>query len=300
MNTIRKNIYKVLHPVLGEIWCLHRVLPQRSMMPENRELEITPEYFEELIIQYKKNGFEFCALNDIEYSRLSRRRWKYQKKFINISFDDGFQDIYTYAYPILKKHHIPFTIYLTTDFPNQKALIWWIALEDIIMKNEELKLNTGERYICIDIQSKIELFSLMLKRIYDSIQKPLDMFLNLFGNYINAGQNTNKELALTWEQVQKMNREGLCTIGSHSVSHPDLRKATDAELLYELTESKKIIEARINKPVIHFSYPHSCWSQEIEDAVKKTGFKTATMGFGGSVRWQANKHKLQRKYIVQS
>lgn len=42
---------------------------------------------------------------------------KYRKKFA-ITFDDGLEDTYSIAYPILKKYNIPFTIFVVTDFLN--------------------------------------------------------------------------------------------------------------------------------------------------------------------------------------
>jgi peptidoglycan/xylan/chitin deacetylase (PgdA/CDA1 family) len=269
------------------------------MIPENRELEITPGYFEELIVNYKKNESEFCSLDDIDKSKLSHFRFWFQKKFVNVSFDDGFQDVYTNAYPILKKYNIPFTIYLTTDFPDNKAMIWWIILENIVMQNDEVRLDTGEKYSCRNLNEKIEFYALMAKRIFTSENKPLDTFKSLFKNYLNIFDNINDNLTMSWEQLTEMSESGLCTIGSHSVTHPDMRKITETDLQYELEESMRIIKSRIKKEVLHFSYPHSFRNQEVEDALKRTGFRTAVMGYGGSIRWHDNRFKLPRKYIVQ-
>jgi peptidoglycan/xylan/chitin deacetylase (PgdA/CDA1 family) len=232
-------------------------------------------------------------------SKLPFFRFPLQKKFIHISFDDGFQDIYNDAYPILKKHSIPFTIYLTTNFPDKKALIWWVLLETIIMEHDEITLGNGEKFICNNRNKKIYLYEIMAEQIFTSEKNSLELFKVMFINYLNNDADRSDNLTLSWNQIVEMTKEGLCTIGSHSISHPDLRKITDAELKYELEESKKNIESKINKQVSHFSYPHSFWSQEIEDTVKKTGYKTATMGYGGAVRWRANQYKLPRRYIVQ-
>lgn len=299
-NIIRKIWRNVFHPTLGEIWCLHRVVPQRSLMPENRELEITPEYLEELIIKNKQSGFEFCDLDYIIQSKSLLRKWYSQGKYIHISFDDGFRDIFDYAYPILKKHHIPFTIYLTTDFPDQKAVIWWIILETILMHNEDIRLNTGEIFSCRDMQSKIDLYSVLSKRIYNSDQKPLDAFLSMFSiANITDLKRIQKEYTLTWDQILTMSTEGLCTIGSHAVSHPDLRKISDIELQYELNESKRIIEARIHKPVLHFSYPHSFWNTKIKSALLHAGFQTAAIGYDGVIRSNHDRYCLHRRYVTQ-
>ena len=111
INRIKNKLLHFLHPIQGEIWCLHRVVEHRSVYHSNRELEITPEYLETLILSHKAQ-YSFESIDSVLDSKSLIRR-----KRINISFDDGFEDIYTTAFPILKKYSIPFTIYLTTGFP---------------------------------------------------------------------------------------------------------------------------------------------------------------------------------------
>lgn len=112
-------VKKLLHPAKGEVWCLHRVVENRSIFPSNRELEITPDYLEQLIKSYRTKGYQFVKIDDICHSTPL-----FKKKKINISFDDGFVDIYSTAFPIFKKYDIPFTIFLSTDFPEKKADMW--------------------------------------------------------------------------------------------------------------------------------------------------------------------------------
>ena len=44
-----------------------------------------------------------------------------------ISFDDGFEDFYTHAMPLLQGHHVPATLYVTTDYIGQTSR--WLAAE---------------------------------------------------------------------------------------------------------------------------------------------------------------------------
>jgi hypothetical protein len=49
-STLERQIFNFAHPATGEIWMLHRVVEQRSEKPEQRELEVTPDWLEEKIL----------------------------------------------------------------------------------------------------------------------------------------------------------------------------------------------------------------------------------------------------------
>jgi peptidoglycan/xylan/chitin deacetylase (PgdA/CDA1 family) len=267
----------IMHPVQGKVWCLHRVVAERSIFPSNRELEITPDYLERLIVEHQRSGFQFVSLDkivdDIHRRPLDLRR----KKRINITFDDGFRDVYDNAFPILRKHHIPFTVYLVSNFPEKNSDIWWIHLE---------------RYA----HGNVDWFEKTMKEIYQSSRNMRDVMHEKTES--EPDRNLCKDLALSWSQLREMVDSGLCTIGSHSMTHPSLTRISMEEVRHELTESKRIIEEHLPIRVEHFSYPHSMESPEIQAMLKETGYKTATMGYGGKVRKGDNLYKLNRRYIT--
>lgn len=293
LSKILKKIYRLLHPVVGEIWCLHRVLPNRSWVSSNRELEITPDYLEQLILSYMGNGYCFVSIDSI-VERLNKMRWPWQKKMVNISFDDGFRDIYEYAYPIFKKYNIPFTIYLTTAFPEGKAELWWIQLEQLIANNTTLVVQDQE-YQCRTADEKSQLFNDLIQQIYQSSDTPSRVFEQWFAGY----QMDMAGLALIWDELAEMLSSGLLTVGSHTQSHPMLTKIPTEEVRQELLESKNLIEQHLSISVNHFSYPHSAYNMEIANELRLIGYKSATLGYGGSIRRGMEAMLLNRKYIVQ-
>ncbi len=60
--------------------------------------------------------------------------------------------------------------------------------------------------------------------------------------------------SVTWEQLREMAAAGM-EIASHSVSHPDLGKASDAIVRDQLSRSKRDLEERLGQPVQFFVYP---------------------------------------------
>lgn len=275
MISLKRKTYNLFHPKIGEMWCLHRVLPERSALAGNRELEITPDYLESLIERKRTQGFEFVDIDTIVAAANGREN--YEKQLVNITFDDGFEDVYTNAYPILKHHHIPFTLYVTTDMPDGKADLWWLQLEKMAGGDEDW-------------------FDQVSQRVY-----------NCQGDYGIAmhsitSSKTDRSLcqqSLTWNQIRLMVSEGLCTVGSHGVSHTALALLPEKMAFRELTVSKNRLEEMLGVEVSHFSYPHSFFSKESNQLVFQAGYQTAVIAYGGWIRRQHDHFFFSRNYIVQ-
>jgi len=72
-------------------------------------------------------------------------------------------------------------------------------------------------------------------------------------------------------------------IGSHSLTHRNLRQLDKADLRSEIFDSKKSLEDRFGIRVEHFCYPFGSWNESVRDAVAEAGYATAsTMDFGVS------------------
>lgn len=128
-DKIHRKFYKLFHPVIGEIWMLHRVVQHRSEKPEQRELEVTPEWLEERIVEYRKRGYCFVPIDHLPK----------HGKWVCLTFDDGYRDNYTMAYPLLKRLQVPFTVYVTTGFIDNRIPMWWYPGEQLGMSVNELK-----------------------------------------------------------------------------------------------------------------------------------------------------------------
>jgi hypothetical protein len=116
---------------------------------------------------------------------------------------------------------------------------------------------------------------------------------------LHTGARRGEILALTWDELAEMLSSGLLTVGSHTQSHPMLTKIPTEEVRQELLESKNLIEQHLSISVNHFSYPHSAYNMEIANELRLVGYKSATLGYGGSIRRGMESMLLNRKYIVQ-
>ena len=240
---LRNKINHLFHPVQGEIWCLHRVVGKRSDYPSNRELEITPDFLEGLITRFLTDGYVFVSID-----QLINQKPLFPQKRINISFDDGFHDVYLNAFPLFIKYHIPFTVYLTTGFPEGTADLWWIQME------------RGRT---------VDDFENLMKQIYASGRPMAETMHEMTGTQPDS--SLCRALSLSWPEIKEMASSGLCTIGSHTVSHPGLTRIDMDACRLELEESRRIVKERTGYDALHFSYPHSMENEAVRQAVSKSG-----------------------------
>lgn len=76
---------------------------------------VPPNVLEQQIIDLKDSGYTFVIPKDLP--KLLEKNDQ-GAKYIILSFDDGFRDFYTDAYPIIKKHNIPVINYIVFNFIN--------------------------------------------------------------------------------------------------------------------------------------------------------------------------------------
>ena len=130
---------------MAVIFILHRVAPfEAGKLPPNENMKISPKYLAQFINQLIKQGYSFISLDRLYEILIKGERVSKQVVF---SLDDGYKDNFEIAYPIFKKFNIPFTIYVTTSFPEKKALLWWYLLEDLILANDEISFKQNDKYI---------------------------------------------------------------------------------------------------------------------------------------------------------
>ena len=137
---LRRKLHNLTHSVLGRILMLHRVVEQRNE-EKNRELEITPDFLKQTIDDYRRQGHRFVSIDEAR-DIIGRGRTKHP--FVCLTFDDGYQDNYDIAYPILKKLEVPFAIYVTTGFIDNRIPIRWYPNESLGLNHDKLLILDAE------------------------------------------------------------------------------------------------------------------------------------------------------------
>lgn len=270
---------------LASIIALHRVgVADPSKLSVNEEMKVSPTVLENWILQLQAKGHEFISIEALWRHLVAGRS---TGKFIVFTLDDGYLDNYTQAYPLFKKHNIPFTIYLTTSFPDQTAKMWWFALEDILLSSDDIRLSSGQVYETSTQQEKVDAFLAIRRLILNPFEKePLSCMAELFAEHAVDWRAYSRQHALTWAQVKALSEDPLVTLGGHTMLHASLAQLSEAELVEDVSGAHARIAAFTGQPVEHFAYPFGgrkeARAREFS-LLKALGLKTAVTTRRGNI-----------------
>ena len=270
----------------GIVFMLHRVSDRiNGHIPNNEHLKISPKLLDNIIVKYKKAGFSFISLDQL-YDFITGKS-SIDKPFVCFTMDDGYLDNYENGYPIFKKHQIPFAIFITTDFPDKKAVLWWYVIEDLILNSTEIKLSDGSQYTCETFQDKWDTFRYIREKVLLLNQKNIVNELDaLFANYHLDWYAPIHSLSMNWDQVKNLTQEPLCTLGGHTVSHVALNKLSLEELDNEITNSIIIIKSHTGYKPLYFAYPYGSEKENGEreyQYIRNSDIKMAFISYGGLI-----------------
>lgn len=241
-------------PILG----YHRVKPfSRNYAYDEHLISATPEQFL-WQMQHIKNYYTPIKLVDIgKYSATTN----WPKRPVIITFDDGFDDNYHYAYPILKQLGIPATFFLTTDYIGSNKSYWFDWVVFLLKKlNVTLLLKTsdGKQSFILEpvnaLKQQRPLFG-FLKSVSDAERKNLIQQLEQAASINHNPELSIESRAMNWDQAREMSADNLFSFGSHSQSHPALNQLSRETLIAELQLSKQLIETELGKPCETLAYP---------------------------------------------
>ena len=87
---------------------------------------------------------------------------------------------------------------------------------------------------------------------------------------------------MSWDQLREVRASGAVEIGSHSWTHPDLRRLEGKALRRELVDSRDHLQEKLGAAVRAFCYPRALWSRRVEAEVGEV-YDFAFVAGGGRV-----------------
>jgi len=231
------------------------------------------------------------------------------ERAVAITFDDGYEDNYHVAWPILRELGLPATIFLTTDYIGTRGGIWLNRLHfalrltplDQLIAPEALGGTPTAFPLRTDAERATAAHRLVdaLYNLPPAERKPLaEQIVGALDAHLDGFSPTPSALRfLSWDQVREMSAGGLVTFGSHGGSHSIVSRLSDEVVREELTASKAAIERETGLPVRHFAYPNGTegdWDERAVSLLPELGYATAVTMRRGLVNAGAHPFELPR------
>jgi peptidoglycan/xylan/chitin deacetylase (PgdA/CDA1 family) len=234
-------------------------------------------------MRYLKKHFNVITLD--ESIGCLRDKKHLPPRSVVITFDDGWRDNYLFAFPILKKHGLPATIFLSTDYIGTSHVFWFHVVSFILrvgalnsQKMTEIvngfeQISKEEKRAIVESLAFPDVFIERLKEIKPHIQEKIIFEMIKESDVRMSGIDKGRWM-LDWDEIKEMG-ENKISFGSHARSHRILTHLDSGEIKTELIESKKAIEEKTKRPVGFFAYPNGDYTPPIKELVKQTGYLCA-------------------------
>lgn len=125
----RNNMYSIGDKNLKiPVFVYHDIVEDKSHVLYDY-MQTPKDVFEDQISGLQKLGYKFITYEELE--KYKKGEIKLSKKSCILTFDDGYEGVYKYAYPIAKKYDVPFTMFVITDTVEKKSdtITWEQAKE---------------------------------------------------------------------------------------------------------------------------------------------------------------------------
>jgi peptidoglycan/xylan/chitin deacetylase (PgdA/CDA1 family) len=233
-----------------------------------------------------KKDFDVITLQDCIARYMQYGRWP--TGCVVLTVDDGYSDMYQWAWPELTKRKLPATFFVTTGFVDGNIWLWPDRLEyalylttlsscSVAVDGKQVTLslkNEHDRYIAWKFFSDYCICCKDRQRLtfIKQIEAALEIELPL--------RPPHEYAPVTWEQLREMKAGGV-EIGGHTVHHPILSKIDTDMLDLEIGGCKTILEERLSASIKSFCYPNS-GPGDVNDsviaAVARAGYIGAVFG----------------------
>lgn len=259
----------------------HRI----SLSPERGDpLKVSSCLFERQI-RYVRNNYSIISADDLTASIRNGR--PLPTNACLITFDDGWQDNFDLAFPILKRYQVPALVFLSTDYIGTGKVFWQVRLRDLLSRSAEAD-PSAEQVIStwpMPISGIARGFH-RLSRLEQSteVNRLIEYFkghsLDEIEGFLPLSERAEAETCaqqgamLSWEQVRVMAADGIA-FGSHGKSHSILTQLSEAQLNDELIESKRLLEGMLQSRIDFVAYPNGDYDHRVLDVANKAGYLAA-------------------------
>jgi peptidoglycan/xylan/chitin deacetylase (PgdA/CDA1 family) len=216
-----------------------------------------------------------------------------------ITFDDGWRDTFTEAWPVLQRYDAPAVVFLPVDYIGATRMFWQEELSALLHRAWERRADATLRAACEGVCAAHGLTSpldaaasdvrfLISTRVNALKSRPIAVPRGLIADLRAAlGDAAVDDLLpvdgfMTWDEVRRM-RAGRTAFGGHGTTHRLLTTLSADEVAEEASRSRATIARELDEAPVSFSYPNGDWNPGVAGAVAAAGYRVSFSTERGAV-----------------
>jgi peptidoglycan/xylan/chitin deacetylase (PgdA/CDA1 family) len=261
------------------------------------------EVFEKQL-RFLKRHFEIISLGVLT-ERIGSK--KPLANSVVLTFDDGLRNNCSIAYPILKKFDAPATFFVCSGLIENQRWLWnqesrsrLRSLEawrrgELVRRWGANRFTGTDDVATHDVETIIQWMKTLPLKTRIAYEQELRDVTTEF-------QPTEEQRiqydVMNWEELRSLD-PAFITIGSHTVNHPILSTLEPAELQFEIAESRRLLEQKLNRELSFFCYPNGAFDSNVVAETRKV-YRAAVTTEPGFVTGASDLFQLPRIGIVQN
>jgi peptidoglycan/xylan/chitin deacetylase (PgdA/CDA1 family) len=224
-----------------------------------------------------------------------------------VTFDDGYDDNYHNAFPVLRSLDIPATLFVSTGYVGQEKTFWFDLIANILFHVPvgpvSLKGFNMDLRVDADVNSRRLATGRLiaaLKRVSNERRLEfLDGFEREHGHVV-SDDDAARSRPLAWSHIHEMSAAGV-EFGSHTVTHPILSRLDDDALERELVQSRDTLERELGRTISILAYPVGGpgeFNEKVVEVARAVGYRLGVSYVPGVNRLdRLDRFRLRRQHV---
>jgi peptidoglycan/xylan/chitin deacetylase (PgdA/CDA1 family) len=261
------------------IFLLHGVIEKSHHTVRNYlRKHLEKDYFYQFLLDIKQAG-QPLSMDDVV--RHCQDQQEFPPYSFALTFDDGFENNYSIAVPILNDLGLPATFYVTTQFIDENSMSWIDRIEACLEITPEAQLSFPwdvNRYELKNTRDKLEFLDYLRSRVKQDKTIDQDELASSICSQcgIDEIQSSSDPLdrKMSWQQVREISENERFIVGGHTHRHANMNFLTHDELETEVLTSIRLLREKADIHPRHYSYPEGleyCYSDEVIKVLQASG-----------------------------
>jgi peptidoglycan/xylan/chitin deacetylase (PgdA/CDA1 family) len=234
-------------------------------------ISATPDQFERQMSWVAANR---TVLSLDELLEIRRGRMAVPERALLVTFDDAYLDFATGAWPVLRRHGLPVTMFVPTAYPDSDVRFWWDRLHAALShtsRRAALETQAG-RFALVDSEQRRR----ALERLRAWIASvPHDEAMELVGRLVDdLGGEPPAPAVLGWQALRELAAAGVA-LAPHSRSHARLDRLPLERLAAEIAGSRADLVRELGACPPVFAFPGGGHDADAEQLLAREGFEVA-------------------------